>query len=51
MFPSHLRKFTKLYTSYGLGTVKYICLLVCLLQLGRMVNFNKLKDYDGGALS
>lgn len=50
MLPSHLRKFTKLYTSYGLGAVKNIWLLVCLLPLGRTVNLNKLKDYVGGVL-
>lgn len=50
MLPSHLRKFTKLYTSYGLGAVKNVWLLVCLLQLGRTVNLNKLKDYVGGLL-
>lgn len=50
MLPPHLRKFNELYTSYGLGAVKNIWLLVSLIPLGRTANLYKLKDYVGGVL-
>lgn len=50
MLPPHLRKFSALYDSYGLGAVKNIWLLVCLLPLARTVNLYKMKDYVGGVL-
>lgn len=50
MLPPHLRKFSDLYDSYGLGAVKNIWLLTCLLPLARTVNLYKLKDYVGGVL-
>lgn len=50
MLPPHLRKFSDLYDSYGLGAVKNIWLLVSLIPVARTVNLNKLKDYVGGAL-
>lgn len=42
-----LRKFSDLYSKYGLGTVKNLHLMVQLLVLGRTVNLWKLKDYVG----
>src|SRR5215207_5536868 len=50
MLPPHLRKFSDLYDSYGLGAVKNVWLLTCLIPLARTVNLNKLKDYVGGVL-
>ena len=50
MLPPHLRKFSDLYDSYGLGAVKNIWLLTCLLLISRTVNLYKLKDYVGGVL-
>ena len=50
MLPPHLRKFSTLYATYGLGAVKNVWLLTCLLPLARTVNLNKLKDYVGGVL-
>ena len=50
MLPPHLRKFSDLYDSYGLGAVKNIWLLTCLLPLARTVNLYKMKDYFGGVL-
>jgi hypothetical protein len=50
MLPPRLRKFSELYASYGLGAVKNIWLLTCLLPLARTVNLYKLKDYIGGVL-
>lgn len=50
MLPPHLRKFSDLYETYGLGAVKNIWLLTCLLPLARTVNLYKLKDYVGGVL-
>ena len=47
---THIRKFSVLYESYGLGAVKNIWLLVCLLPLARTVNLYKMKDYVGGVL-
>ena len=50
MLPPHLRKFRDLYDSYGLGAVKNIWLLTCLLPIARTVNLYKMKDYVGGVL-
>lgn len=50
MLPPHLRKFSDFYETYGLGAVKNIWLLTCLLPLARTVNLNKMKDYVGGVL-
>jgi len=50
MLPPHLRKFSALYETYGLGAVKNVWLLTCLLPLARTVNLNKLKDYVSGVL-
>jgi hypothetical protein len=50
MLPPHLRKFSDLYDSYGLGAVKNIWLLACLVPLARTVNLYKMKDYVGGVL-
>ena len=50
MLSPHLRKFTTFYETYGLGAVKNIWLLTCLIALGRTVNLYKLKDYVGGLL-
>lgn len=50
MLPPRLRKFSELYDAYGLGAVKNIWLLTCLIPLARTVNLNKLKDYVGGVL-
>ena len=50
MPPPHLRKFTELYESYGLGAVRNFWLLTCLIPLARTVNLNKMKDYVGGLL-
>ena len=50
MLPPHLRKFSELYENYGLGAVKNVWLLACLIPLARTVNLNKLKDYVGGVL-
>lgn len=50
MLPPHLRKFSTLYTNYGLGAVKNIWLLVSLLPLARTVNLYKMKDYVGAVL-
>jgi len=50
MLPPHLRKFSELYDSYGLGAVKNVWLLTCLLPLARTVNLYKMKDFVGGVL-
>jgi hypothetical protein len=50
MLPPHLRKFSEFYKNYGLGAVKNIWLLTCLLPIARTVNLNKLKDHVGGLL-
>jgi len=50
MLPPHLRKFSELHTSYGLGAVKNVWLLTCLIPLARTVNLYKMKDYVGGVL-
>lgn len=50
MLPQHLRKFTELYDQYGLGAVKNLCLLTCLIPIVRTVNLYKIKDYVAGAL-
>jgi hypothetical protein len=50
MLPPHLRKFSDFYQTHGLGAVKNVWLLTCLLPLARTVNLNKLKDYVGGLL-
>ena len=50
MLPPHLRKFADFYNSYGLGAVKNLWLLTCLLPVARTVNLYKLKDYVGGLL-
>ena len=50
MLPPHLRKFADFYDSYGLGAVKNLWLLTCLLPIARTVNLFKLKDYVGGML-
>lgn len=50
MLPPHLRKFSELYETYGLGAVKNVWLLACLLPLARTVNLYKMKDFVGGVL-
>lgn len=50
MLSPHLRKFSDLYETYGLGAVKNIWLLTCLLPPARTVNLYKMKDYVGGVL-
>ncbi|GAB4492004.1 MAG: hypothetical protein OHK0019_13050 [Saprospiraceae bacterium] len=50
MLPLHLRKFSDLYETYGLGAVKNVWLLTCLLPLARTVNLYKMKDFVGGVL-
>lgn len=50
MLPPHLRKFSDLYSKYGLGAVKNFWLLTSLLPLARTVNLYKMKDYVGGVL-
>lgn len=50
MLPPHLRKFSDLYETYGLGAVKNVWLLTCLLPLARTVNLYKMKDFVGGVL-
>ncbi len=50
MLPPQLRKFSDLYASYGLGAVKNIWLLTCLIPIARTVNLYKMKDYIGGVL-
>jgi DDE family transposase len=50
MLPPHLHKFTELYDCYGLGAVKNLWLLTCLIPLARTVNLFKMKDYVGGVL-
>jgi len=50
MLSPHLRKFKDLYAKYGLGAVKNIWLLTCLLPLARTANLYKMKDYVGGLL-
>ena len=51
MLSPHLRKFTDIYEKYGLGAVKNLWLLTCILPLSRTVNLYKIKDYVGGLLS
>jgi hypothetical protein len=43
----HLRKFSDLYSSYKLGAVKNLHLMIQLLIIGRTTNLWKLKDYVG----
>ena len=50
MLSPHLRKFSDLYASYGLGAVKNIWLLTSLIPLARTSNLNKMKDYIGAVL-
>jgi hypothetical protein len=50
MLPPHLHKFTELYENYGMGAVKNLWLLTCLIPIARTVNLYKLKDYVGGVL-
>lgn len=50
MLSPHLRKFSDLYETYGLGAVKNIWLLSCLIPLARTANLYKMKDYVGGVL-
>lgn len=50
MLSPHLRKFTELYAAYGLGAVKNIWLITCLIPLARTANLYKMKDYIGGLL-
>ena len=50
MLPPHLRKFSDFYSTYGIGAVKNIWLLTCIIPMARTVNLNKLKDYVGGLL-
>ncbi len=50
MLTTHLRKFTAIYKTYGLGAVKNLWLILALLNLGRTTNLNKLKDYVGAVL-
>lgn len=50
MLSPHLRKFSDLYETYGLGAVKNIWLLTCLIPVARTVNLYKMKDYVGGVL-
>ena len=50
MLSPHLRKFTALYETFGLGAVKNVCLLAGLLPLCSTVNLYKIKDYVGGFL-
>ena len=45
MLSLHLRKFSDLYAAYGLGAVKNIWLITCLIPLARTANLNKMKDY------
>lgn len=50
MLSPHLRKFSALYEKYGLGAVKNLWLLTCLIPVARTVNLNKLKDHVGSLL-
>ena len=50
MLPPHLRKFADFYEKYGLGAVKNLWLLTCLIPVARTVNLYKLKDHVGGLL-
>lgn len=50
MLSPHLRKFSEFYERYGLGAVKNLWLLTCLIPIARTVNLNKLKDHVGGLL-
>ena len=50
MLSPHLRKFSDLYAAYGLGSVKNIWLITCLIPLARTANLNKMKDYIGAVL-
>jgi hypothetical protein len=50
MLPPHLRKFSDLYATYGLGAVKNVWLLTCLIPIARTVNLYKIKDYVGAVL-
>lgn len=50
MLSPHLRKFSDIYEKYGLGAVKNLWLLTCLMPVARTVNLNKLKDHVGGLL-
>ena len=45
MLSPHLRKFSDLYAAHGLGSVKNIWLITCLIPLARTANLNKMKDY------
>jgi len=51
MLPPHLCKFSSLYAAFGLGAVKNIWLITCLIPLARTANLYKMKDYVGMALS
>jgi hypothetical protein len=51
MLPPHLRKFSSLYAAFGLGAVKNIWLITCLIPLARTANLYKMKDYVGMALN
>lgn len=50
MLSPQLRKFSTLYEKHGLGAIKNIWLLTCILPLARTTNLNKMKDYVGGVL-
>lgn len=50
MLSPHLRKFSDFYEKYGLGAVKNLWLLSCLIPIARTVNLYKLKDHVGGLL-
>jgi Transposase DDE domain len=50
MLSPHLRKFSDFYEKYGLGAVKNLWLLTCLIPIARTVNLYNLKDHVGGLL-
>jgi hypothetical protein len=50
MLSPHLRKFSDFYEKYGLGAVKNLWLLTCIMPIARTVNLYKLKDHVGGLL-
>ncbi len=50
MLTSHLRKFTELYDTFGLGVAKKLCLLTLIVIKARTVSLWKLKDYVGAEL-
>lgn len=47
MLTLQLRKFSDLYSNYGLGALKNLDLMLQLLIVGRTANLWKLKDYVG----